>query len=315
MIELSGIYKIICKNNNRFYIGSSTNINRRLREHVNLLKQNKHKNKYLQKCWNEYGEKNFRFEIIETIHDINNLLAREQWWLNKTDCCNRKIGFNISSDPCSPGTGRFIDLTGQKFNKLTINKYVGKNKYGKSLWLCMCECGNEYVAIGSGLKNGKTKTCGCDRIKHGHLEGNKQSLTYRSWTSMKSRCNNPNDPSYKDYGKRGITVCSRWLNKKNGFENFFKDMGKRPGKEYSIDRINNNLGYYKENCRWATKKQQGRNTRSNRLILYNDKNQCMSALEEEYNIKHSTLQQRLNNGWSIKRALTIPVRKRGNKNI
>ena len=100
--KISCIYKIICKNNNKFYIGSSVNINRRLKDHIRLLNKNKHNNIHLQRAWNKYGEQNFRFEIIETVNDINQLLIKEKWWIENTKCYDRKIGFNIATDTFAP---------------------------------------------------------------------------------------------------------------------------------------------------------------------------------------------------------------------
>ena len=164
--KILGIYKIICVNN-KFYIGSSTNIDRRLKEHTSLLKRNKHLNKRLQKDWNKYGEKNFRFEIIETINNINKLSVREQWWIDNTGCCNRKIGFNISSDACCRGKGRFVDLIGKRFERLLVIEYVGQDKWGGSRWLCLCDCGTKTVAASGDLIKKKMISCGCAHIKHG----------------------------------------------------------------------------------------------------------------------------------------------------
>lgn len=121
---------------------------------------------------------------------------------------------------------------------------------------------------------------------------------------MKERCNSPNNKYYKHYGGRGIKVCKRWLK----FENFLEDMGECL-EGLSLDRIDNNSNYCKSNCRWATRKEQARNRRNNRIIEYDNKKQCASALTEEYNIDPNIFIGRLRLGWSIKKALTKPVRK------
>lgn len=262
-MQQSGIYKIICINN-KFYIGSSVNIGGRLKDHVRLLKRNKHQNKYLQNSWNKYGEKNFRFEIIENIYDANQLLIREKWWIHNTNCYNIKIGFNISKDPCSPGSGRFIDLTGQKFNRLTPLEYVGKTKNGKSKWLCLCDCNKETIVITTHLRSGHTKSCGCfqkengikrgrSSVKHGHFKNNKVSKTQCIWENMIQICTNKNNRAYKNYGAKGITVCERWLPENNGFINFLADIGEIP-KESTFGRINNGKDYFPKNCRLIRKK-------------------------------------------------------------
>lgn len=109
--------------------------------------------------------------------------------------------------------------------------------------------------------------------KHGHSKRGRWSKIYRAWADIIQRCTNSNNKQWKNYGGRGIIICDRWL---YSFTNFLKDMGKPPGSEYSIDRIDNNKGYYKENCQWATPKQQARNTRKNRLVTHNGKTQCIS---------------------------------------
>lgn len=309
---ISGIYKIVCYNN-KFYIGSSINIDKRIKDHIRSLNKNKHHNSHLQRAWNEYGENNFKFEVIETIHDISRLLIREKWWMDDTNCCNREIGFNISNNPHYLGIGGFIDLTGQRFGRLVVNKHVGKNKHGKYIWLCKCDCGKEKVVIGSNLKNGNTKSCGCitkeinNNFKHGHNRVGKESKTYRVWSKTIQRCYNKNYPGYKHYGGRDITVCNRWLDKKNGYRNFLADMGECPP-GMSLDRINNDKltnGYSPKNCRWATI-----NRMNNHIISYNDKDQCITGLAEEHNIGANTLRYRLYvKKMSIEEALMIPIGK------
>lgn len=154
-----------------------------------------------------------------------------------------------------------LNLTGKKFNKLTVIQFFGKDNGNNSLWKCKCDCGKDIVTRGSSLKSYKTKSCGCDNkrsIKHGQHG----SLEYHSWQCMKSRCLNKNDPRYEHYGKRGIKVYDQWI---NSFETFLKDMGKRPSKSYTLNRIDNNQNYNPTNCEWATAAQQARNRQSSKL--------------------------------------------------
>ncbi len=203
-----------------------------------------------------------------------------------------------------------IDLTGQKFERLVIVQRMDNDKYGNLRWLCLCYCGKEIIIRGDSLKSGNTKSCGClkkegNNFKHGHSTKNKTSKTYNSWYGMIQRCANPNTINYKDYGGNGTIVCKRWLK----FENFLEDMGEVPiGK--SIDREDNHKAYCKENCRWSTRKEQQRNRRNNRLITFNGKIQCISAWSEEYNICPYVLRSRLNIGWSIKKSLNTPVKRK-----
>ncbi|KKN98973.1 hypothetical protein LCGC14_0142180 [marine sediment metagenome] len=212
--------------------------------------------------------------------------------------------------------GKFIDLTGKRFGRLIIIRVDGKDKHNNIQWLCICDCGNKITARAGSLKNCHTQSCGCWRkeesikrfTQHGHARKNKVTRIFQIWQDMIQRCNNPNNKQWKDYGGRGITVCKRWRK----FENFLKDMGEAP-KGLQIDRINNDKGYYKSNCRWATKKEQMRNKRNNRLITCFGKTQCIAAWAEEVDIKPSTLFTRLRRKWTIEKALTTPVRTRKGK--
>lgn len=153
-----------------------------------------------------------------------------------------------------------IDLTGQIFGRLTVIKEVDRNKYGQSMWECLCDCKNTTIVQGGSLHSGNTQSCGCLRkekikeslIKHGMCK----TSTYNAWVGILQRCNNPRNQDYHNYGGRGIAVCDRWLK----FENFISDMGLKPT-GLTIDRINNNLGYFKENCRYASSIEQNRNRR------------------------------------------------------
>lgn len=204
------------------------------------------------------------------------------------------------------------NLIGQKFERLLVIQSAKKDKWGKSQWLCQCDCGREKIILDFNLKSGNTKSCGCLQIekmiqrftKHGHSKRNKWSKTYKSWLDMNRRCNNPNDKDYCNYRGRGITICKRWKK----FINFLEDMGEQP-RGLQIDRINNDGNYCKSNCRWATRKEQGRNRRNNHLITFNSKTQCLVAWAEEFQIHRGTLFARINQGWSIEKALRTQVKK------
>lgn len=157
------------------------------------------------------------------------------------------------------------DLTGKKFNRLTVIKRAGSKYFpsgqSKPLYLCKCECGNEITVLGSNLTKGNTKSCGClalnVRTKHKHW-GDK---VYKCWDNMRSRCHNPKATGYKYWGGRGIKVCDEW---RDDFKAFYKYVSKLPHfmeEGYSLDRIDVNGNYEPNNVRWATAKEQTNNRR------------------------------------------------------
>ena len=147
-----------------------------------------------------------------------------------------------------------IDLTGKVFGRLSVLQLVAK-ELKHPYWLCKCVCGKESIVRGSHLKDGTISSCGClneeVRISCKTTHGMYYTPTYQTWHSMLGRCYQESNASYKNYGAKGITICDRW----HKFENFFEDMGVRP-EEKTLDRRDATKGYYPENCRWATRKEQ-----------------------------------------------------------
>lgn len=199
-----------------------------------------------------------------------------------------------------------IDISqyvGQKFGRLTILKEGTAVKYGKTtmrkVW-CKCDCGTEKEIDFNSIKGGKSTSCGCFNKEHARklhtkhgmamLEPNVRHPDYCIWMKMKSRCLNPNDKSYPNYGGRGITVCERW---KRSFELFIADMGWRPNNRYSIERIDYNGDYCPENCRWVHKSEQTKNTRRVKLIDYNGSKYCLTELCKILELPYSTMRHRV----------------------
>ncbi len=165
-----------------------------------------------------------------------------------------------------------VNHIGEKYERLEIIEF-DKKKGLHYYWICKCSCGKVKSIRYSHLKDGGTKSCGClireitskRSTTHGHSVGGNRTSEYRSWEAMISRCTNINSTDYARYGEKGITVCERWL---ESFENFIEDIGFKPTKFHSIDRINNEGDYKPGNCKWSTKKEQA-NNRSNNISVIN----------------------------------------------
>jgi len=154
------------------------------------------------------------------------------------------------------------NLSGRRFGRLTVLNRLVSDKSYHARWFCLCDCGRHATVLASSLKTGHTLSCGCFKKEKALKHGQYKSLTYNSWDAMVQRCTNPNHRYYPDYGGRDIKVCREWL---NSFANFYTDMGDRPDKRHTLDRIKVNKAYYKENCRWASLEVQANNKRPRRI--------------------------------------------------
>lgn len=190
---------------------------------------------------------------------------------------------------------------GDKHSKLTAIRFVEVRGRNGQFWLFGCACGNQKIIRVNRVKNGNTKSCGCLLKKGGNLRhGMKKAKIYNTWASMKARCLNKKNKSYKNYGGRGIIVCKEWMK----FENFYEDMGNCP-KGKTLDRTNNNGNYCKKNCHWKTRKEQQNNKRNNHLITYKNKTRTIAQWAEKLKINPVTLYTRIYRGWKIEKALII----------
>lgn len=248
-------------------------------------------------------------------------------YLAKCPCCGEQykiasdyVGIGVCCKKCTQRVWRMHDLVGKRFGKLVVKHYAGF--WGNHAhWHCVCDCGNEVDVRRQELALGKTRSCGCIRkeieisnlMRH-HLDirwsvsaefAEKHPIftnmpEYNIWMQMRCRCTNPKDRGYKNYGDRGIKVCDRWSGER-GFENFLADMGERPSKKHSIDRIDVNGNYEPSNCRWATSEVQANNRRGNVWFTYNGRRINMATLRIEYGFNASNL------GANIRRGVDINV--------
>jgi hypothetical protein len=173
---------------------------------------------------------------------------------------------------------------------------------------CRCECGTTRIVWEYKLQNRSSLSCGCyavDRIKEAKTtHGLSLSSEYRIWIGIRKRCVNSNDPLFRYYGGRGIQLL--WPD----FASFYADMGPRPSTAYSIDRIDNDGHYCRENCRWATDAEQARNMRTNRLITHNGRTMTLTDWAHHAGLRRTTLARRLDRGWTVDMAISTAVTSR-----
>jgi hypothetical protein len=196
-------------------------------------------------------------------------------------------------------------VAGARYGTWTVISMSDVRKNGHIYWNCMCDCGVQKPVAALHLKGGKSANCGCLKssrlLARATTHGQAGTRTHRIWQNMRGRCRNPNLPDFKYYGGRGIKVCERW----NVFENFLADMGECPP-DLSIDRIDVNGNYEPGNCRWATQKEQTNNQRKNVRLTLNGRTQTLQQWADELKLDASMIRWRLDEGWSVERALTEP---------
>lgn len=217
---------------------------------------------------------------------------------------------------------RAKNLCGTRFGRLiAISPLPPLTPRDGCRWVCMCDCGNKTIVKARLLTYKKgTKSCGCiivefnrrkpknrhsTNLKHGHSSRG-VTTEYVSWSSMIQRCTNKKNNAYYKYGGRGINVCERWM---NSFENFISDMGIKPTKNHSIDRIDNSLGYSPDNCRWATSVEQANNRSNSVLLIVFGCKILVSDASQKYNVPKRTLYRWIKEGRDVSQEITSRLAK------
>lgn len=204
---------------------------------------------------------------------------------------------------------------GMRYGRLLVLGEGERNKQNIRRWSCRCDCGKIKNLKTFDLINGNVVSCGCYSrekftlmtTRHGGASGGKRTSEYQAWINAKKRCYYPKNKEFKNYGGRGIKMSSDWL---NDYSKFISDMGQKPTSKHSLERIDVDGDYFKENCRWATMSEQNLNKRTNRIVSFDAKSQHLCLWAKEMKIKKSTLGSRIKAGWSYEKILSQPVRKR-----
>ena len=249
---------------------------------------------------NKYG----MMRVVRYSHQKNG----QTMWDCVCDCGTKKTvnGYHLraaATQSCGCSNPNRIDMSGKRYGRWIAISIAGASARG-AMWNCTCDCGTTRKKLGSELRSGNSKSCGCGHIDSVTTHGMTASAEYEIWHSMKSRCFNPQATGFPSYGGRGITVCKRW---KDSFSMFYRDMGPRPSASLTLERIDNDKNYTPKNCCWASRKRQQRNRRKSRMITHAGERLCLSEWAERIGMDYNTLFSRLSNGWSVERALSEPV--------
>lgn len=207
-----------------------------------------------------------------------------------------------------------IDLTGQKFSRLTIIRFLYSKK-GKRYWECKCDCGRIEITNTDSLRSGKTKSCGCyakERARDANIKHNQNGTRiYATYANMKQRCYYKKKSNYTNYGGRGIKLCNEWLGK-DGFINFYNwAMANGYNDTLTIERIDVNGNYSPENCKWIPKDEQTKNKTNNIVIEIDGEKKILAEWCKELNLRYGFVHSRIQSGWDVKDALMKPKEKTG----
>lgn len=199
-----------------------------------------------------------------------------------------------------------VDMIGGTYGYLTVVGRAPNNKHRSACWLCLCKCGEHRIVVGKSLRRGHVTSCGCKRsayhpkgVEIEQSERVKEHHLYVTWQGIRKRCCSSNSKDYKNYGGRGIHCSDAW----DSFRVFVEDMGDSWQIGLSIDRIDNDLGYSKENCKWSTPSEQSRNTRRNKMVEYQGEVKCLVDWCETLKLNYRRIKDRIGRqGWSITKA-------------
>lgn len=189
--------------------------------------------------------------------------------------------------------GKKIDLTGLIFGRWTVLQQAEKDKNGKLMWFCRCDCGTERIVDGNHLRRGATISCGCYKMEVLLKHGMARTSIYQKWGAIKQRCYNKDCENYKHYGARGITICDEW----NEFKSFMEwALQNGYSDDLEIDRIDNNKGYSPDNCRFSTRSDNLNNRRNTVLIEIEGVTKPLMNWVREYELNENTFRERVRSG-------------------
>lgn len=262
------------------------------------------------------------FGRLTVLERADNSAKGNARWKCQCECGNETVvsGYDLRSGKtqscgCQRGISshktHFEDLSNMKFGKLTVIERA-ENAKERTMWKCMCDCGNIAIVGADMLKSGRTQSCGCLKFESRNYTHNlSKTRLYNIWSKMKDRCYNENSPAYKWYGARGITVCDEWLHDFQAFYDWAMANGYRDN--LTIDRRDTNGDYEPSNCRWTDWVTQANNTRSTVFLTYHGETKTVTEWSKITGIKRNTLLGRKRIGYTDEECIDVPLCSRRGK--